>query len=454
MRHRVVTVLPFAVFAVAQIPPGLYDFPQYPPPMTPPANITLANAQAPLANFSPPSEVPSDPVLAKGQVHFDTGRYGPQIELVHLYFNFWPTGVGVTSTGRIFTCYPRGNETFTLAEVNSSTTETPWPTLDFNTPPAIFNASNPQYSVATPKLLFVQSVVVDGMDRIWALDTGRPIVNGTALLAAVPGGPKLVGFDQNGTAFTSITFPPNVVAADSSLNDVRIDLRGGGFAYITDSSTQRPGIVVVDLSSGASWRHLDGHPSVSVVPGFVPVYNGVPLYVHPPTTPNAVTYFTIFAADGIALSAGGDWLYICPISSRRLYRVPTDVLKSQPSSTNTQALILASRAVQDLGEKGSHSDGLETDSNDYIYNTAPEHNSITRYNPNTGEIEPFVRDPAIQFPDTLSTVSLANNGGDFIYFTANQLWLRPDYQNATDLRTKPYAIFRVPIDGGKATQMQ
>jgi hypothetical protein len=112
------------------------------------------------------------------------------------------------------------------------------------------------------------------MDRVWALDTGRPIVNGTTLLAAVPGGPKLVGFDQNGTSFTTITFPPNVVAADSSLNDVRFDLRGGGFAYITDSSPQRPGIVIVDLASGASWRHLDGHPSVSFVPGFVPVYDG------------------------------------------------------------------------------------------------------------------------------------------------------------------------------------
>lgn len=115
---------------------------------------------------------------------------------------------------------------------------------------------------------------MDGRDRVWALDTGRPRVNGTILFATVPGGPKLVGFDLSGNSFASITFPADVVFADSSLNDVRFDLRGGGFAYITDSSPQHPGIVVIDLATGASWRHLDGHPAVSIDSTFVPSYNG------------------------------------------------------------------------------------------------------------------------------------------------------------------------------------
>lgn len=145
---------------------------------------------------------------------------------------------------------------------------------EINTPPAFANASNPGFSIATDKLLFIQSVVVDGKDRVWALDTGRPRINGTMINAVTPGGPKLVGFDLNGTTIATITFPSTVVAADSSLNDVRFDLRGGGFAYITDSSPQRPGIVVVDLASGASWRHLDNHPSVSPESGFIPFHNG------------------------------------------------------------------------------------------------------------------------------------------------------------------------------------
>lgn len=36
-------------------------------------------------------------------------------------------GVAVSSNGRIFTSFPRGNETFTLAEANTATTEVPFP---------------------------------------------------------------------------------------------------------------------------------------------------------------------------------------------------------------------------------------------------------------------------------------------------------------------------------------
>lgn len=120
----------------------------------------------------------------------------------------------------------------------------------------------------------MQSVVVDGLDRVWALDTGRPRVNGTYLYAQVPGGPKLLGFYMNGTNFATYTFPSTVVYSDSSINDVRFDLRGGGYAYITDSSPCHPALVVVDLATGESWRHLENHPAVSPDPDFVPVYNG------------------------------------------------------------------------------------------------------------------------------------------------------------------------------------
>ncbi|KAI0360599.1 hypothetical protein OH77DRAFT_701392 [Trametes cingulata] len=427
---------------------SVFDFPEYPPPLTPPPNQTIADSVEPL----PANETGGDKALSGLKIHVDTGKYGPPIELVHAYFNFWPTGVGVSSDGRIFTCFPRGNETFTLAEANSSTTEAPFPNQDVNTPPAFANTSNPGFSVATNKLLFVQSVVVDGKDRVWALDTGRPRVNGTMLNAATPGGPKLVGFDLSGRTVATITFPTTVVAADSSLNDVRFDLRGEGFAYITDSSPQRPGIVVVNLTSGESWRHLDGHPSVSAQADFIPFHNGVPNYLHPIIGPHAVTPFNRFAVDGIALSADGEFLYYTPLAGRRLWRVPTSLLKVQPSSTQPNAILLANLAVQDMGDTGSHADGLESDDRGFIYLTAPEHNAINRFNPKTGMVEPFVRDPAIQWPDTLSVVSL-KSGGNFIYFTANQLWLSPDYQNGTDLRTKPYAMFRVPIEGGKASQL-
>lgn len=198
----------------------------------------------------------------------------------------------MSSNGRIFTSFPRGNETFTLAEANTATTEVPFPeyvdlpfegvsgaehgrcSQDSNTPEAFVNTTNPGFSIATDKFLLVQAVVVDGLDRIWALDVGRPRVNGTTLMAASPGGPKLLGFHQNGTRFATFTFPASVVPADSSLNDLRIDLRGDGFAYLPDSSPQRPGLVVVNLRTGVSWRHLDNHPSVTVQVDLISFHNG------------------------------------------------------------------------------------------------------------------------------------------------------------------------------------
>jgi sugar lactone lactonase YvrE len=102
------------------------------------------------------------------------------------------------------------------------------------------------------------------------------------------GGPKLVGIDlTNNTVIKTIVFPPTVAFADSYLNDVRFDLRpnitacGEGVAYITDSSVEgRNGIVVVDLGTGESWRHLDGHPSVRPAQQWLAYQWNTPLYAN------------------------------------------------------------------------------------------------------------------------------------------------------------------------------
>ena len=136
-----------------------------------------------------------------------------------------------------------------------------------------------------------------------------------------------------------------------------------GVAYLTDSSPNRAGLVVVNLATGDSWRYLDGHMSVQVVQQFVPSYDGVPFYSVPSDMGGAVNYQTRFAADGLALGADGEWLYYSPLASRRLYRVPTKLLRKKPGPPNNlYGNILVQRAVQDTGEKGGHSDGFETDS--------------------------------------------------------------------------------------------
>jgi sugar lactone lactonase YvrE len=92
---------------------------------------------------------------------------------------------------------------------------------------------------------------------------------------------------------------------------------------------------------------------------------------------------------------------------------------------------------------------METDSNNNIYFGSMESNAIGIYAPNTGIFSTFVRDPRFSWTDTFST------GADgYLYFTENQLWRGPSYNQGVDKRVKPYVLFRVklPNNGTKITQ--
>ena len=218
---------------------------------------------------------------------------------------------------------------------------------------------------------------------------------------------------------------------------------GQGVAYITDSSSEgRNAIVVVDLGTGEAWRRLVNIPATQPDEGFVPTIWGEPVYT------NGTTGMPIgnvnFGADGIALSADGATLYFSTTGSRELHSVPTERLRDR----SPYAEILARGATNYLGETGLK-DGMETDSNNRIYAGNIEDNSISSYNPETGILETFVRDPRFSWTDTLAV-----GFNDFLYFTENQLFLGPAYNGGVDRRQKPYVLFRVqlPNGGTKVTQ--
>jgi sugar lactone lactonase YvrE len=255
-------------------------------------------------------------------------------------------------------------------------------------------------------------------------------VNNTMLLNS--GGGKLLAFDLTSNASTplkTIVFPLTVAYPDSFLNDVRFDLRANasalgraGIAYITDSSTTgRNGIIVVDLASGRSWRHLVMHPSTLPEEGFVSAYDGAVFYPVMPAGPLAGVYSQLtVGSDGIALSADGEYLYYCPLAGRAWYRVPTSYLRvppTGPGSTPTAAL-RARAAVQTLARRPSHADGLREAASGAIFLTAPERESIEVFDPATGLLAELVRDPRIQWPDTMAV-----GRDERLYFTVNQYWL-------------------------------
>ncbi|KIW84836.1 hypothetical protein Z517_00224 [Fonsecaea pedrosoi CBS 271.37] len=181
---------------------------------------------------------------------------GPPLELMHLYFDEWPTRVAVSASGRMFSCYPLGldytNTRYQVAELGSNNTEIPFPSAQVNSPPG--GAVN--YSTYPPTtkglldyLMSVQSVAVDPKDHLWILDTGRALLSNGTLTTSNLGGPKL---------------------------------------------------------TGGSWPHLENIPQVRAEPGFYVNVRGDSVYM------NAGSGMPIskvaFGADGITLSNDGDVL--------------------------------------------------------------------------------------------------------------------------------------------------
>lgn len=344
------------------------------------------------------------------------------IEPVVRFTGAMPTGVAVSHDGRIFVNFPRWGDKVehTVAEVRSGETVA-YPNEAMNRP----DRSRPAASFVS-----VQSVVVDPKNRLWALDTGR-----IKWAPAVEGGPKLVGIDlSTNTVFKTITIPLEVALPSTYLNDVRFDLRRGkeGMAFITDSSGETPGIIVVDLASGRSWRRLSNHPSTRPQERFLPLVEGLPWMRR---FPGSKPSFVLVGADGIAIGKDGKRLYYCPLSSWRLFSVSVDAL-ADPNKTEEQV----AQTVEALGDKSTAADGLESDANGNIYITSYDHNGIIRRTPE-GSYEPLVHDPRILWPDTLC---VATDG--YLYIMVNQLHRQAVFHNGKDLREKPYVLFRTRID--------
>jgi hypothetical protein len=170
----------------------------------------------------------------------DPGVAGPPVEIAHLYYDEWPTGlkypfpkagfridritgIAVSASGRKFSNYPPAldptDTKYTVAELKSNNTEVPYPSAEINSPPGgqinytAYPATGANYQ---DYLIGVQSVVVDPADRLWILDTGRASTPNGTMVPATYGGPKLIGVDlQTDRIFKTIVFDPTAAPATS-----------------------------------------------------------------------------------------------------------------------------------------------------------------------------------------------------------------------------------------------
>lgn len=349
-----------------------------------------------------------------------------QLEPVFAFYDAMPTGVTVSEQGRLFVNFPQwgDNAPFSVGEIRDGKVF-PYPDQAINTP---------DQKAPAKHFISVQSVVADGQERLWVLDTAAPKFS-----APQPGGAKLVAIDlKSNKVVKTLVFPANVILPSTYVNDMRFDLRTGkeGTVYVTDSSVSGPGaIIVMDIATGKATRRLDGDVSTSADKRFIPTVEGEAMLAR--GADGTAKPFGV-ASDGIALSPDGQTLYFSPLSSRHLYAVPTRLLRDEHV---TEAQLSA--AVLDMGEKGA-SDGLEADANGAVYASDYEHNGI-RKRLADGTWQTIVHDPRAIWPDTLS---IGPDG--YLYFTANQLNRQAGFHGGKDLRTKPYSLFRVKINAAPA----
>lgn len=350
------------------------------------------------------------------------------LEPIALFNDAMPTGVTVSHTGRIFVNFPKWGDDvkYTVAEILKDGNMVAFPDETLNKT----NESDPAST-----LISVQSVVVDPRDRLWILDTGSPLFNPTEY-----GGPKLICVNlETDKVVKKILFPQTVALPTTYLNDIRFDLRRGndGMAFITDSSQKGSNaIIVVDLDSGESWRRLNDHFTTRPedINTFLPLVEGRPFLEY--EADGTVKQGANMGADGIAINSDGSRVYYCPLGSRRLYSVASDALVNRNISEQEVA-----NTIQNHGDRGGASDGLESDTEGNIYSTNYEHNAILRLRNSDKIWETLAYDRRLLWPDTLS---LATDG--YLYVTANQLHRQARYNRGKDLRIKPYTLFRVRVN--------
>jgi sugar lactone lactonase YvrE len=300
-------------------------------------------------------------------------------------FEHQVTGVTVSEQGRVFVNFPRWTEDspVSVAEVMKDGSLRPYPDAQWN---AWRNVRRDELDPAR-HWVCVQSVVADGRGSVWVVDPAAPAVDGI-----VPGGPKLVRIDLATDRIAQmIQFGQDVAIAGSYLNDVRFS-KDGRYAYLTDAG-QRGALVVVDLASGKARRVLDGHPSTQPEKGVVVHTDGKPLR-YPDGRP------VLFAADSIALSSDGAWLYYKALTGTTLYRIQTAALTGSGLAGED-----VSSRVQPFG-KLEPTDGFWIGrGTDTLYITSIQDNAIKARDLAQGPggtVRTVVQDPRLRWPDTFS----------------------------------------------------
>jgi sugar lactone lactonase YvrE len=330
----------------------------------------------------------------------------PTLTPVYENNEFQITGVTVSKSGRLFVNFPRWSDQYlnAVVEVMKDGSVKPYPD-------EFWNRWDRQPGSAAQQFVCVQSVVADDRDSLWVVDAAAPMMG-----AVVSHGPKVVRISLQENRVTRV-YPlgSDVVKRESYLNDIRIDTKNN-VAYLTDSGAGA--IIVLDTESGEAHRVLDGDESTKPEDGVAIGVNGKPVVTADGKPPR-------IAADSIALSHDGEYLYYKPLTGAAVYRVKTSALRNGK----------AAGAVEKVAD-AFPTDGFWMDAQDTLYLSNINQSAVDRL-PKNGKLEKVLSDKRLVWPDTFS------EGPDgSIYITASHINDSPKYNKGKSTRTMPYTVFR------------
>ncbi|WP_340117874.1 L-dopachrome tautomerase-related protein [Pelagibius sp. 7325] len=231
---------------------------------------------------------------------------------------------------------------------------------------------------ADPAAVFVSvnAIHLDGRGGLWAIDTGTPGFGEDPL----PGAPKAVRIElASGRVERIYRFGPDVALPGSYIDDIRFH---GDHAYLTDAG--RPGLIVLNLTSGAARRVLDGVPAVTA-PDDRPIILDGEVLRGPDGTPVKVN------ADPLEVSPDGQLLYFGTLHGP-WYRIETRLLDDP--NVSADALLAAVEPWADLPPVG----GTVMDRDGNLYFTDLAANAVKRRSPD-GSITTVVQDSRLHWID-------------------------------------------------------
>nr|ADX87362.1 yellow-x [Heliconius melpomene] len=264
-------------------------------------------------------------------------------------------------------------------------------------------------------LQFVQNIEIDSNGMIWVLDNGRVGTLTQNPSTKCPPSIVLIDLKTGENKIDRIPLPPDTVNPNTSyLNDLVVDSRDGGYAYITDNSAVDPGIVVFRLSDKKSWKLRDSKSMLASPDAALFRING--------TTVNLPVNLDGIALGPQFLTEDGEvdrTVYYCPLASYHLYAINASVLRNDSIHARDELAVRAN--VVDLGTKPSQTDGMKMDSTGMLFfglignSTIAEWNSTTDFRVNQRTI---ARDT--NYIQWIDRFTFDNRGN--IYVVVNRLY--------------------------------